>query len=188
MATKKNAARVAVGAKPCQKQPDLQPRDALDCIALGLPLSAAAQAMPTLQQIMGAALAQVESSLEHLMRAGADDEGWDDKDVNVDFAVDLALANVRLLRAELPMDRGSFQKKWFMAGAAVNLSAQTFSRPGARYYRWLTATQRQFEVLAELVEFVDLAGCDPWDGDKSACSANCTCASAHDAGKKGGAA
>lgn len=40
MSTKKNAARVAVGAKPCQKQPDLQPRDALDCIALGLPLSA----------------------------------------------------------------------------------------------------------------------------------------------------
>ena len=40
MATKKNAARVAVKAEPCQKQPDLQPRDALDCIALGLPLSA----------------------------------------------------------------------------------------------------------------------------------------------------
>ncbi|MCG8987710.1 hypothetical protein MI467_12780 [Delftia acidovorans] len=40
MTTKKNAASEAVGAPPCQKQPDVQPRDAIDCIALGRPLSA----------------------------------------------------------------------------------------------------------------------------------------------------
>lgn len=50
MATKKNAARVAVAAKPCQKQPDLQPLDALDCIALGLPLSAIQPPMPDAQK------------------------------------------------------------------------------------------------------------------------------------------
>lgn len=40
MATKKNASRVAFGVNPCEKQADVQSRDALDCIALGMPFSA----------------------------------------------------------------------------------------------------------------------------------------------------
>lgn len=155
MTTKKNAARVAVGAKPCQKQPDLQPRDTLDCIALGLPLSAVAQAMPTLQQTMVAALAQVQETLERLARIRFDDDEWSDTDVDVDCVVDLALAHVRRLRAELPSGRDAFEGLWFMAAAAINLGARAFSRPNTKYHRVLAGCQRQFEILAELVEFVD---------------------------------
>ncbi|EZP50529.1 hypothetical protein [Delftia sp. RIT313] len=153
MATQKNAARVAVKAKPCQKKSDMQPRDALDCIALGLPLSAVAQPMPTLQQTMLLVTSYVEWSLEEVIKERCKDVGWDDKDVDVDFAVDLALTHVRLLRAEIPLDRSTFESKWFMAGAAVNLAAKTFSRPDSLYYRRLIAARRQFEVLFELLDF-----------------------------------
>ncbi|QNN55972.1 hypothetical protein H9K76_15415 [Diaphorobacter ruginosibacter] len=133
MSTKKNAARVAVQAEPCQKQPDL----------------------PSADQAMLTAVAHVQHTLEHLIRARLDDKEWDDKDVDVDFTVDLALAHIRLLRADLPLDRSTFENRWFMAGAAVNLGAQTFSRRDSLYYRRLTTTQRQFEVLVQMVEFVD---------------------------------
>nr|WP_312379570.1 hypothetical protein [Delftia acidovorans] len=105
------------------------------------------------------AIAHIQHTLEHLMRVRYDDKDWDDKDVDVDFAVDLALSHIRLLRAELPLDRSTFENKWFMAGAAVNLGAQSFSRPSSLYYRWLTAAQRQFEVLVDLVAFVDEEAC-----------------------------
>lgn len=157
MANKKNAACVAVEAKPCQKQPDLQPRDAVDCIALGLPLSAVTQApgLPCADQAMLTAIAHVQHTLEHLMRVRYDDKEWDDKDVDVDFAMDLALTHIRLLRADLPLDRSTFENRWFMAGAAVNLGTRTFSRPNSPYFRWLTAAQRQFDVLVDMVVFVD---------------------------------
>lgn len=157
MTTKKNAARVAVVAKPCQKQPDLQPRDALDCIALGLPLSAMTQApsLPSADQAMLTAIAHVQHSLEHLVRVRCDDKEWDDKDVDVDFAVDLALTHIRRMREELPLDRSTFENRWHMAGAAINLGARSFSRPDSMYCHWLRSAQRQFEVLVEMVEFVD---------------------------------
>jgi|GEM_PF-1932294 len=50
MTINKNAAQVAVAAEPCQKQPDLQPRDALDCIALGLPMSALQPSLPNVDE------------------------------------------------------------------------------------------------------------------------------------------
>ncbi|MBL8356161.1 MAG: hypothetical protein JNM01_15190 [Delftia acidovorans] len=137
MTMNKNAARVAVAAEPCQKQPDL----------------------PSADQAMLTAIAHIQHTLEHLVQVRYDDKEWDDKDVDVDFAVDLALSHIRLLRAELPLDRSTFENKWFMAGAAVNLGAQAFSRPSSLYYRWLTAAQRQFEVLVDLVAFVDEEAC-----------------------------
>lgn len=151
-----NAARVAVGAKPCQKQPDLQPRDALDCIALGLPLSAITQAMPTLQQTMLTALAFVQCTLEHLVclyRDARRDGG--DMEVDVNGAVELALEHVKRLRHAIPAQRPEFDREWLRAAAAINLAARSYAQTQTAYYRWLTAAQRQFEVLVEMVEFVD---------------------------------
>lgn len=111
--------------------------------------------LPGADQAMLMALAYVQHTLEQLMLVRLKDEEWDERDFDVDFAMGLALAHVRLLRAELPLDRSTFENRWFMAGAAVNLSARTFSRPDAPYFHWLTDVQRQFEMLVDVVEFVD---------------------------------
>ena len=114
------------------------------------------QSLPSVDQTMLMAIAYVQHTLEHLVLVRREDEEWDERDFDVDLAMGLALAHVRLLRAELPLDRSTFDNRWFMAGAAVNLSVRTFSRPDSPYFYWLTDVQRQFETLAELVEFVDL--------------------------------
>lgn len=137
-----------------------------------IPTAAEPQATPTLQQTMLLALGQVDSSLEQLLYACAGDEGWDAKDFDVGCGVELAMLHIQRLQAELPSDRDTFERMWFMAAAAVNLGVKVFSRPGTRYHRLLITAQQQFEVLAELVEFVDCAGRGPWVGGKSAGSAN----------------
>lgn len=113
------------------------------------------QSLPSVDQTMLMAIAYVQHTLERLMRARHEDDEWDDKDEDVNSATELALAHIRLLRADLPLDSRTFEDRWFMAGAAVNLSVRTFSRPDSLYFRWLTDVQRQFEMLVDVVEFVD---------------------------------
>ena len=130
-----NAAQVAVAAEPC----------------LNL---ATATALPSVKQTMLMALAFVQHSLEHLVRERCADKHWDDKDVDVDMAVDLALEQIKRLREELPDDRDIFERKWYTAAAAINLGVRVFSRPDSAYFRWLDAVKQQFEVLVSAVEFV----------------------------------
>lgn len=136
MNAQNNAARVAVQAKPCPKQAD-------------------SVALPTWQQTMVTALTFVQYSLEGLARTRCNDKGWDDKDVDIDMAVDLALSQIKGLRANLPPNRDAFEIGWYMAAAVINLSVRAFSRPDCGYFRALESLQKYFEVLAATVEFVD---------------------------------
>ena len=137
MPIKHNAASKAVQAKPCPKKPD-------------------ADALPTLRQTMLMALALVQESLEELLRIRCNDEAWDDDDVDVDYAVDLATEHIKSLRANLPDDRSKFDNRWFLAASAINLCVRSFSRKDCHYYRTLVGVKQQFEVLVEVVEFVGL--------------------------------
>lgn len=110
----------------------------------------------TTKQAMLTALAFVQDSLERLEHIRFNDEAWDEKDVDVDYAVGLALVHIKSLRATLPSDRAVFDNQWFMAAAAVALSARTFSRTDCHYFRALASLQKKFEVLRAMVEFVAL--------------------------------
>lgn len=135
MTSKKNAAQVAAQAEPC---PKLAP-----------------VAMPTMKQMMLASLVWVQASLEGLVHIRCNDDEWDDNDVDVEYAVDLALEHIKSLRQDLPDDRDLFDRRWFMAAAAINLSVRAFSRTGCHYYRALTGVQKKFDVLVSAVEFVE---------------------------------
>lgn len=111
--------------------------------------------MPSMKQTMLASLAFVQASLERLVHIRCSDEDWDDSDVDVDYAVDLALRHIESLRRELPDDRDVFDRQWFMAAAAINLSVRAFSRADCHYYRALTGVQQKFEVLVAAVEFAE---------------------------------
>lgn len=112
-------------------------------------------ALPSWQQTMVTALAFVQYSLEGLARTRCDDKDWDENDVDIDMAVDLALLQIKGLRANPPAERMAFEAGWYMAAAAINLSVRAFSRPDSCYFRSLESLQKYFEVLAAAVEFVD---------------------------------
>lgn len=138
-AIKKNTARVAVQAKPCQKQ-------------------AGPITLPTWQQTMQTALAYAQVSLERLDDAISSDLDWDDADVDADvcLAMELALERIKRMRAYPPAERGAFEVEWYAAASVVNLSVRVFSRPDSYYFRCLESLQKLFEVLAPALEFVDL--------------------------------
>lgn len=138
MTQKNNAARVAVEAKPCPKHSDAIP-------------------MPSWQQVMLAALAFAQDSLEKLESASSIDKDLGDADVDVDvsFAMDLVLERIKRMRANLPTDRATFEVEWYAAGSVVNLSVRSFSRPASYYFRCLQSVQRLFEVFAPAVEFIE---------------------------------
>lgn len=139
MATKRNTARVAVEAQPCQKQ-------------------AVSTVLPTWQQTMQTALAYAQDSLERLDDAISSDLDWGDADVDADvcLAMELALERIKRMRANPPGERGAFEVEWYAAASVVNLSVRVFSRPDSFYFRSLEFVQKLFEVLAPAVEFVDL--------------------------------
>lgn len=139
MATRNNIARVAVKAKPCLKQ-------------------AAPITLPTWQQTMQLALAYAQDSLERLDDAISSDLNWGDADVDADvcLAMELALERIKRMRADPPAERGACEVEWYAAASVVNLSVRVFSRPDSYYFRCLESLQKLFEVLAPVVEFVDL--------------------------------
>jgi len=136
MATKKNAARVAVPAQLSQK----------------------AIALPTWQQTMLTALDCARSLLEQLDAATARDTEWgvSDVDVDVSYAMELVLERIKRMRTNLPTERGVFEIEWYAAASVVNLSVRAFTRPDTYYFRLLESVQKMFEVFGTAVELVDL--------------------------------
>lgn len=128
MTKQNNAARVAVQAKPCPNQ------------------------------AMQLAVQFLTHSLEHLMRVSYLDEAWgtEDGESEVDFAAELALCHVKRLGEKLPCSRDEFERDWYMAAAAINLSVKAFPRKNSHYFRVLEGAEKAFAVLAEAIEFADL--------------------------------
>lgn len=136
MNTKKTTASKAVKAAACQKEP------------------ASTLTLPSMKQAMLTAVALVQQSLNGLERVRIHDEEWDECDVDTDYSVRLVHECLDKLRDRLPDDRGIFDHQWFTAAAIINLCVSSFSRTDCLYYRMLTGLQKQFDVLASLVEFV----------------------------------
>lgn len=138
MAARNNIARVAVKAKPCQKQ-------------------ALAIVLPTWQQTILTALAFAQDSLERLNFAIAADKDWGDSDVEADvcLSMDLVLERIKGMRANPPAEVALFEREWFESASIVNLCVRVFSRTDAYYFRCLESVKKLFEVFADAVVFVD---------------------------------
>ena len=141
MATKRNTARVAVQAQPCQKQ-------------------AASTAVPTWQQTVLTALAFAQDSLERLNSAIATDKDWGDSDVEADvcLSMDVVLQRIKNMRANPPAEVASFEREWFESASIVNLCMHVFSRTDTYYFRSLESVKKLFEVFADAVVFVNREG------------------------------
>lgn len=115
---------------------------------------APAVARPTFEQMTALALDRAEERLTWLISIRCEDEAWNDDDVNVDFAVELALMQIRRMKTEVVSDSSGFLTQWFRAGAAIELGCKAFSRD-ACHYRWsLESTCAMFTQVAGLVEFL----------------------------------
>lgn len=137
MNTKKSTASKAVKAAACLKEPSST-----------VPL-------PSMKQAMLTAVALVQQSLNGLELVRIHDEEWDERDVDVDYAVRLVHECLDKLRDGLPDERTIFDHQWFTAGAIINLCVSAFSRTDCLYYRLLTRVQNEFDVLVSVVEFAD---------------------------------
>ena len=117
--------------------------------------SATAPGQPTFQQMAALAITKAESDLKTICKIRCADERWNDDDVDVDNAVELALCQIQRMKEVEFADFGQFATNWYMAGAAINLGVKAFSRDDCAYKRFLTGASEMFGQMAEMVEFVD---------------------------------
>ena len=119
------------------------------------PKATATAALPTFQQVVALALGKAVSDLRRLIEIRCSDEQWDDADVDVDFAVELALTHIERMK-ELRFDAyDDFNHQWFKAAAAVNMGKKLFSRQDCWYSQSLAGTCSMFDQMAGLIEFVN---------------------------------
>ena len=76
------------------------------------------------------AMVVVSNNLERLVEIRCDDEEWDEKDVCVDMAVDLALKMTRQLCAAQPATFDQMAFDWAQIYSIIDLANRAFSRPG----------------------------------------------------------
>lgn len=115
---------------------------------------ATAAALPSFQQFVTLALEKAESDLECICRIRCADEHWEDEDADVDNAVDLALDQVRRMKAIEFADHLSFSSEWYKVAAALNLGAKAFSRKDCAYMRCLDSACHMFSQAADMAEFI----------------------------------
>lgn len=111
--------------------------------------------LPSAQQTIAMALEMVESQLRGLIAIRCADEHWDDADLDVDNATELALAHILGMKEKGYERHNDFDTPWFTAASVVNLAAKAFSRKGCHYSRALASAVEMFQVLARAVEFAD---------------------------------
>ncbi|WP_126312903.1 hypothetical protein [Delftia acidovorans] len=115
--------------------------------------AASAENNEALQQMVRLSITRAENELRRLVAARCDDAEWNDVDVNVDLAMELALSHVRRMKGVTFDGYSAFQEQWFLASAAVSLGRQTFSRPASFYGRMLAGVEAMFEQAVEFVEY-----------------------------------
>ncbi|MFJ1020967.1 hypothetical protein WLX09_15765 [Bordetella bronchiseptica] len=104
------------------------------------------------------AMVVVSNNLERLVEIRCDDEEWDEKDVCVDMAVDLALKMTRQLCAAQPATFDQMAFDWAQIYSIIDLANRAFSRPETAYGRFLSYLASAFDVLGEMVELADVVG------------------------------
>ena len=122
-----------------------------------LKTAATVSALPTFQQAVAMALAKAEWDLKYIINTRRNDEQWDDNDVDVDYAVELALCHVQSMKAVAFADFDHFSTDWYKAAAAINLGIKIFSRNDCAYIRCLKCAGNMFQQTADMVEFVEMS-------------------------------
>lgn len=115
----------------------------------------AAPALPSLKQVIALSITKATSDLQRIVEMRSTDEHWDDDDVHVDFAVELALTHIERMKTMAFEGEGDFSYEWFKVAGALNLGLQTFSRKDCAYFRMLKGACGMFNHLAGLVEFTE---------------------------------
>ena len=133
-----NAARVAVMAKPCQKQA----------------CRPGTGQMPTVQQAMHMACAVVSESLRAAVQAACANGQWRDEYQDVIFSVEAALDAVERLEAEMPTDPDDFDAQWWRATSVARLARDAFPDAKASASLALQTAVRDFEALYRVVDFL----------------------------------
>lgn len=110
-------------------------------------------ALPTFHHVIALAITKADSDLRKIAGMRVSDEHWDDADVYVDFAIELALTHIECMKTMTFEEDGEFSYEWFKVAGAVNLGRAVFSRKDCAYFRMLEGACEMFDQLAELVEF-----------------------------------
>ncbi|MBB6579585.1 hypothetical protein HNP33_003699 [Comamonas odontotermitis] len=111
------------------------------------------QGMPKSGQLAEMFLTIAADKLKSLQSIRENDEQWTEADVNVDFAIDLAVDHIRAMTSRGFNDSGVFVVDWYKAAAAVELSLSAFSRPSCWYGRSLKVTAEFFRQAPELFDY-----------------------------------
>lgn len=101
-------------------------------------------------------LEMAEYQLSGLIEIRNTDDQWDDKDVHVDNATEVALRQIISMKKMQIANYKDFAAEWFYAAAPVNLAAKTFSRTNCLYERFLGSVVVMFDEMCSAVEFVSL--------------------------------
>lgn len=121
--------------------------------------SAALAVPPTAQaQLIALLLEKAEHDLRGIIRTRCEDDDWDEGDIDVDNATELALAQILRMRASPPLNRDAFLEDWYLIGSTINLAAKAFSRTDCLYQRHLDDARKFFELMPEVVEFAEPEG------------------------------
>jgi len=108
--------------------------------------------MLTTQQLIALTIDKGYRDLLTLSKERVEDDNWDEKDVDVDMAIDLLLLRVSQLKEAPKLSQQEFESAWFEVGAVLNLAASSFSRPDSCYFRTLDALRKSVYVMIELVD------------------------------------
>ena len=100
------------------------------------------------------ALEKADKDLRRLIEIRCGDEQWDDVDVHIDFAVELALTHCERMKSMSFNEFSDFAYEWHKLAAVVRLGKSLFSRSDCWYSSALESVCSMFEQMVSLVEFV----------------------------------
>lgn len=112
---------------------------------------------PSFNQVVALAINHAEYKLQRLIEQRSTDEHWDEKDVFVDFGVELALTHIARMKAMVFKEYSDFSYEWFKVAGAVNMGKEVFTRKDCAYFRMLNGACEMFDQHAGLVEFSEKA-------------------------------
>ena len=114
-----------------------------------------ANALPSLQQVIRLVIVKAEHDLQHLMEIRCQDEDWEDNDVDVDNASELALWKIQSMKTIRFDSWDDFCESWCKVSAVINLAKKGLTRQDCWYARSLERICRFFEQADNIVEFAD---------------------------------
>lgn len=110
---------------------------------------------PAIGQMIALALGRAELELQDLIKTRGTDGDWDERDVDIECAVEMSLIHVQNMKDMGLLSSVDFDAEWFRARAPLALSLKTFSRPDSYYARRLDAVVKMFDEASNYVEFAE---------------------------------